>query len=266
MELVRIYARAQVPGAAPDDPDFAQSTHCLRAMQAIESDPDLEVIDTHSGQVVAASAMATSHPERYAVTELEWYEFAFRHVVTGPTPLSLAVAAKATSDAALIAATWPEPDWARWLNVESLTVEQAAALSTGKEPGQRRALVEAQGLKAVQWVYPAYTFPEGYRRFWALLERFPDRRVTPAELAAFTSTQRWTVPDQISRLAATRAETKEQRQARRYQMCVDAGLTMPTNDYGRLPRGIGALARAEGITRQAFAEDVKAHIRRMSAR
>lgn len=61
-------------------------------------------------------------------------------------------------------------------------------------------------------------------------------------------------------------ESKEQRQARRYQMCVDAKLDMPDNDYATLPRGIGELAKREGISRQAFSEDVKAHIARMSER
>ncbi|MFM6969624.1 MAG: hypothetical protein ACKOWZ_04410, partial [Sediminibacterium sp.] len=59
-------------------------------------------------------------------------------------------------------------------------------------------------------------------------------------------------------------ETGEKRQQRRYQMCLDAGLVMPRDDYAHLPRGIGSLAEREGITRQAFAEDVKAHIRRMN--
>ena len=63
------------------------------------------------------------------------------------------------------------------------------------------------------------------------------------------------------------AETGQaQRQAQRYQLCVDAGLTMPPNDYARLPRGISVLAKKEGITRQAFAQDVKAHIRRLNGR
>ena len=61
-------------------------------------------------------------------------------------------------------------------------------------------------------------------------------------------------------------ESQKQRQARRYQACIDAGLTMPTDDYSHLPRGIGKLAKAEGITRQAFAEDVKAHIRQLNGR
>ena len=61
-------------------------------------------------------------------------------------------------------------------------------------------------------------------------------------------------------------ETSEQRQARRYGACISAGLKMPTDDYSHLPRGIGKLAKAEGITRQAFSDDVKAHIRRLNGR
>lgn len=60
-------------------------------------------------------------------------------------------------------------------------------------------------------------------------------------------------------------ETQVQRQARRWQLCIDAGLAMPDNDYAALPRGIGKLAKAEEIRRQSFAEDVKAHINRMNA-
>lgn len=60
-----------------------------------------------------------------------------------------------------------------------------------------------------------------------------------------------------------REKKPEDRQARRYQMCVDAGLKMPVDDYAPLPRGIGKLADQEGIARQSFSEDVKAHIRRL---
>lgn len=67
-----------------------------------------------------------------------------------------------------------------------------------------------------------------------------------------------------------RSESAEQRQARRHRMCVEycaeSGLKMPTDDYARLPRGINMLAEKEGITRQAFAEDVKAHIRRINGK
>ncbi|MEI8325003.1 MAG: hypothetical protein WCH44_06475 [Betaproteobacteria bacterium] len=61
----------------------------------------------------------------------------------------------------------------------------------------------------------------------------------------------------------TQAETQEERQRRRYQAAISAGLTMPNNDYAPMPRGIGKLASNEGITRQAFTQDLKAHIRRM---
>ena len=66
------------------------------------------------------------------------------------------------------------------------------------------------------------------------------------------------VPEQL-------AETARQRRARRYQMCIDAGMALPDNDYASLPRGIGEIAKREGIKRQSFAEDVKAHIRHLNA-
>ena len=66
------------------------------------------------------------------------------------------------------------------------------------------------------------------------------------------------VPEQL-------AETAQQRRARRYQMCIDAGMALPNNDYASLPRGIGEIAKREGIKRQSFAEDVKAHIRHLNA-
>lgn len=58
-------------------------------------------------------------------------------------------------------------------------------------------------------------------------------------------------------------EIKSQRQARRYQACVDAGLILPSDDYGAMPRGIGKVAERLGITRQTLTADVKAHIRRL---
>lgn len=61
-------------------------------------------------------------------------------------------------------------------------------------------------------------------------------------------------------------ESAQERQARRYQMCIDAGLAIPKTDYEPMPRGIGMLAKKEKITRQSFTEDVKAHIRRIQER
>ena len=56
------------------------------------------------------------------------------------------------------------------------------------------------------------------------------------------------------------AETQEARQKRRYDLCIAAGLQMPSDDYAHLPTGIGALARAENISTAAFSKDVKAYI------
>ena len=63
--------------------------------------------------------------------------------------------------------------------------------------------------------------------------------------------------------ATTAKVTKEsaaERNRRRYQMCIDAGLNMPDNDYAQLPDGIKDMAAKEGISRQAFSKSVKAHI------
>ena len=58
-------------------------------------------------------------------------------------------------------------------------------------------------------------------------------------------------------------ENAEQRQARRWQMCLDAGLSMPQDTYAQLPRGINEIAKAEGITRQALAQDLNAYRERL---
>lgn len=59
---------------------------------------------------------------------------------------------------------------------------------------------------------------------------------------------------------------REQRQADRWQMCIDAGLPMPTDTYSHLPRGIGKIAEALKITRQALQQDLNAHRERLFGR
>ncbi|VTY35606.1 Uncharacterised protein [Xylophilus ampelinus] len=63
------------------------------------------------------------------------------------------------------------------------------------------------------------------------------------------------------------ASTMDQarRQADRYRACLDAGLDMPADTYSHLPRGIGKVAKSLKITRQALAQDVRAHIARLAA-
>ena len=63
--------------------------------------------------------------------------------------------------------------------------------------------------------------------------------------------------------AGATTETKEQRQDRRLQACIDAGLPMNTRAaLSRLPDGVGDVADLEGVTRQAFSTDVKAALKR----
>ena len=61
-------------------------------------------------------------------------------------------------------------------------------------------------------------------------------------------------------------ETAQQRRARRWKMCVDAGLAMPTETYAQFPRGYGAIAAREGVTRQSFKEDLDAYRNEQFAR
>jgi hypothetical protein len=53
-------------------------------------------------------------------------------------------------------------------------------------------------------------------------------------------------------------ETKAQRQRRRLDACLAAGLTLPAGGLGRMPDGIAQIAALEGISRQALAADLKA--------
>lgn len=55
-----------------------------------------------------------------------------------------------------------------------------------------------------------------------------------------------------------------ERQAYRYQFCIDMGLKMPKTSHGRFPRGIGDAAKRLRITRQSLVADLKAHIDRLS--
>lgn len=55
-------------------------------------------------------------------------------------------------------------------------------------------------------------------------------------------------------------QTAMQRQEARYRACVDAKLSMPISPVGRLPTGIGDVAKRLGISRQSLTSDVRAHI------
>ena len=70
-------------------------------------------------------------------------------------------------------------------------------------------------------------------------------------------------PAPVADSASSATETKEQRQDRRLQACIDAGLPMDTKDaLLRLPDGVGKVAKLEGVKRQSFSSDVKAALQR----
>ncbi|CAN7243867.1 hypothetical protein LJR175_000986 [Variovorax sp. LjRoot175] len=96
----------------------------------------------------------------------------------------------------------------------------------------------------------------GLRTAYLFLRPEPQPSVAPAPHIAETT------PADSADVVDTRPdEPAKERRARRYRACIDAGLEMPDNDYSPLPRGIVRLAKAEGITRQSYSEDIKAHIR-----
>jgi hypothetical protein len=74
-EVARDIARAN---AATAD-EFEQQVRWLHAMQTIEHDPVLRVIDEHSGRIVAGTAMQPKEPDRYSMTRDEADQFMQRH-------------------------------------------------------------------------------------------------------------------------------------------------------------------------------------------
>ena len=57
----------------------------------------------------------------------------------------------------------------------------------------------------------------------------------------------------------------ERRQAKRWQVCVDAGLRMPTDTYAPYPRGFSKVADSLKITRQSLKDDLDKYRARMFA-
>jgi hypothetical protein len=74
-EVARDMARAN---AATTD-DFEQTIGWLHAMQTIEHDPDVRVIDEHSGRIVAGTEMRPKEPAQYSMTRDEADLFMRRH-------------------------------------------------------------------------------------------------------------------------------------------------------------------------------------------
>lgn len=102
-----------------------------------------------------------------------------------------------------------------------------------------------RGLKIHSWI--------GEWEAWVsevdALQAAPD--VTESASGGMKTAKAWPV---------VKKETAIARNARRYQMCIDAGLTMPDTTWPNLPDGVGQVAKQENISTQAFSKSVKAHI------
>lgn len=61
----------------------------------------------------------------------------------------------------------------------------------------------------------------------------------------------------------SRFDSSHTRAAKRWQICVDAKLDMPTNTFSPYPRGIGKIAKSLGIRRQSLTEDLDRHRERV---
>lgn len=87
------------------------------------------------------------------------------------------------------------------------------------------------------------------------------RKVPPELLGLLPTGQTTTTPSPEMKPPASptplvKEITPEQRQANRWQLCIDAGLKMPSDTYGHYPRGIGKVAKSLGIKRPSLREDL----------
>ena len=111
---------------------------------------------------------------------------------------------------------------------------------------------------------------KGFRPDWLdwAIERklyIPKQEADQTSLSDFDKTSIACPPNaakDASKGAAPATETKEQRQDRRLASCEAARLVMPKSCRGRLPDGVGIVAKDEGVTQQAFSNDVKAALSR----
>lgn len=187
----------------------------------------------------------------------------------------------------------PQPArWAVWRLLPRVELWEAVALSleieptdaAGEELGRGRA-ASAHATSAISRLLPEEFFdrmdmcrralstkgpitPQGalYQGMFAN----PHCLVLLAEVAVFLSAAGYHVPEAMHpapEIDKPGAETKTQREDRRLAACENAGLVMPVSHVGRLPDGVGKIAKDEGVKRQTFSDDLRAALkRRQSAR
>lgn len=189
-----------------------------------------------------------------------------------------------------------KPDWMLWLYKPSVTLEECVCLSLDSEPETEQRVPFSGGVHIYRYWDAEFNgvlnTEEGKERLEKLRKHFDagsqllppcggqdyrsdyqGKLVDLLDFAKWACAMKWKVPREIDvtpkpALAITEpvpvvSETKEQRENRRLQACIDAGL--PMNDkaaLSRLPDGVGNVADCENVTRQAFSTDVKAALKR----
>lgn len=175
------------------------------------------------------------------------------------------------------------PNWDKWKHIPQAPLWKVACLSLGVEPSEdifgdaiatkRRFPPGKPNLQDRLEILQANLSNSGPIRPQGALSRGmlqdPKCKVLLAEVAAFLMAKGIEVPSEMATLAPTEEpdaepeqETKEQREDRRLKMCEDAGLLMDKRALQRLPDGVGKQADIEGVSRQAFSDDVKYALKR----
>lgn len=175
------------------------------------------------------------------------------------------------------------PNWDKWKHIPQAPLWKVACLSLGVEPSEdifgdaiatkRRFPPGKPNLQDRLEILHANLSINGPIRPQKALYRGvlqdPKYPVLLSEVAAFLLTKEIQIPAEMAALAPTEEpdaepeqETKEQRENRRLKMCEDAGLPMDKRALLRLPDGVGKQADIEGLSRQAFSDDVKNALKR----
>jgi hypothetical protein len=181
-----------------------------------------------------------------------------------------------------------DPKWAAWKALPRLELWQCVALSINLEPTERiKSAMQSgrqEGYRFSNMGAPAEFFerlsfckqaistsgpitPQG--PLYGGILRDSKCPVLLRDVAAFLQAADFTMPEQLQALlepnaagAATTVESAEERQDRRLRMCEEGGLVFNQHSLLRLPDGIAKIAEKEGISRQAFGDEVKAALER----
>ena len=138
-------------------------------------------------------------------------------------------------------------------------LKRAAGLTDG-ESGYLHVVENTASKRPLEWRVGAVLNAGLVHLDW--LNEWGESRRPPLVFSMVSAPELQAAPV-VAESAGATTESKEQRQDRRLQACIDAGLPMNTKAaLSRLPDGVGDVADREGVTRQAFSTDVKAALKR----